>query len=147
MLSCCLRASYITRTFKKIAIYIFKIRPLFGNFFLVYMSANMPFNGLLIMDILIVKKNRFLLDFFKYGFIFHQIVGMLIVHLAIARNNNKLTKFTYQIMRIPFHHRFSKRKRIHLQLFIQDFFTNNKIGVRYGMFGLITLFAFTKVRF
>ena len=143
----CPRIFYITRTFKKIAIYIFKIGPMFGNVFLVYIVANMPINGLFIMDILIGNKDRLIFDLFKYGFLFSQILGLLIVHFAIARNNSKLSKSIYQIMQIPFHHRISKMKKIHLNLFIQDFYTNSKIGVRYGMLGLITLFAFTKVRF
>ena len=143
----CLRISYITRTFKMIAIYIFKTGPMFGNVFLVYIAANMPFNGLFTMDILIGKKERLILNCFKYGFIFQQIFGMLIIHFAIARNNSKLSKSIYQIVQIPFHHRIPKMKKVRLNLFIEDFYTNNKIGIHYGMFGMITLFAFSKVRF
>ena len=144
---CCPRASYITRTFKKIAIYIFKTGPMFGNFFLAYIPANMPFNGFFTIDILIGKKERLILNSTKYGFLFQQIFGMFIVHFAIARNNSKLSKSIYQIMKIPFHHRISKMQKIRLNLFIEDFYTDNKIGVHYGMFGLITLSAFSKVRF
>ena len=143
----CPKILYIARSFKKLAIYIFKIAPMFGNLFLVYIAASMPFNGFFTIDILIGKKDRFAMNLFKYAFLAQQIFGLLIVHFTIATNNSKLSKSIYQIMQIPFHHQISKMKKIRLNLFIEDFYTNSKIGVRYGMLGLITLFAFTKVRF
>lgn len=139
-----LTITHILTVYKQIIVFILKNGPTIGNVFFMYIIVNIPFNGYFTMHIATGKGNN-VLKIFEIVYILQQMCGLFIFHFILAKNNEKLIKISYQIMQIPFHNRISIQTRIRLNLFIENSYTKNIIGIRYGIFGTITFLALFKV--
>ena len=136
--------SYVMFIYKKTIQYIFNINPIYGEAFLVYLVINLPISALFAMD-LILGVGSLIFRVISTTLLISQFLVIFIIHFLIANRNSQLSHQSRRILILPFHHKFSPSIKNRLNLFIQTFHSNAKYGITYGRFGLITLFAFSKV--
>ena len=136
--------SYVMFIYKRTLQYVFNINPLYGEVFIVYLATNFPINVLFVMD-LIFGVGGELFRLIATFVIISQILIIFLFHFLTANRNSQLNSQSKQILKLPFHHKFNSNNKFRLNLFIQTFHSKRKYGITYGRFGLITLFAFSKV--
>ena len=136
--------TYVMFIYKKTIQYIFDINPIYGETFLVYLVINLPINALFVMNLILGVGSLF----FRVTstlVILSQILAIFLIHFLTANRNSQLNLQIKQIQNLPFHYNFNPNIKFRLNLFIQAFHSKRKYGITYGRFGLITLFAFSKV--
>ena len=136
--------TYVMFIYKKTIQYIFNINPIYGEVFLVYLITNLPVNALFVMDLILGVGSLFF-RVIAAIVINTQILVIFLIHILIANRNSQLNFQSKLILKLPFHYRFYPNIKFRLNLFIQAFHSKRKYGITYGRFGLVTLFAFSKV--
>ena len=136
--------TYVMFIYKKTMQYIFDINPIYGEVFIVYLATNLPISALFVIDIILGVGGLFFRVIVTF-MIISQILDIFLIHFLIANRNSQLNFHSKQIQSLPFHYNFNPNIKFRLNLFIQTFHTKKKYGITYGRFGLITLFAFSKV--
>ena len=135
---------YVMIAYRKTILYAIEVNSLYGEAFLVFVVINFPTSAILVMNIIMGLGHRL----FRLGIVFtasSQAMHMFIMHCIIAHQNTEMNSYSKQILTSTFSRQFRIRTKIHLNLFIQTFYTRKMYGITYGKFGLISLLKFLKV--
>ena len=142
-----LKLLWYRRIYIKTLIYIMKANKYISKIFLAFLIVNLPINCYLYF--LLMSANTVIVMIAIILVLIEQVFVILVIHWILASFNTQFDKNILNLTKQFFQNNFPLKFSFNLKmsLFIQTFHTKKKYGFTYGKFGIISMLAFTKVRF